>query len=688
MPKNLPPISNEYKKQVRNSILFIILFFLVYLILIFLSLILVAVIGYLVYEIIINLKFNYFVILVSGGLIGMAAFILIFLVKFIFSFQKNDTSAFIEIKRNQEPELFQLIDDVVSEVGTDRPKKVFLCNEVNAFVNYNSTFWSMFLPVKKNLTIGMGLINTTTVSELKAILAHEFGHFSQRSMKVGSYVNQANKMIYDMLYNNKSFTESMESFASAHAILVLFTKFAVWFITGIQWILAKFYDFLYLKHMSLSRQMEFNADAIATYVVGSDVKTASLLRLNLADAALNNSLNFYLDKNIDADTKNIYQNQTTLLQYLAKENNHEIKNDLPYINENEIEKYNKSKLHIEDQWASHPTTKQRVEAIKKLNIPSENVDSRLAKSIVRQFDKYAEKFTKKLFEYNMLSHTEKYLCEKEFEEKYRNLINERAFHSIFNSYYDYKNPYFENYEHLRLEVLHSTDIMMNVDELFSDEKVSLIFEKNALDNDSKFLEMVHKKTYKLKTFDYDGVKYTQKQTPKALNVLQERINVVDGEIKKNDDLIFKVTYQKANTEEKIKFSEMVEKFVNADKEFDIYFDAFHEFIPYTNFMYQRMEVEDIMRNRNIMLTKENIFKAKIKELLNSVFGSYMLTEDQQILKEYIDADFLYFEHNSYNNSDFNALETALGKYKEGLNNAYFKIKKELLNLMAEILEKN
>lgn len=689
MPKKLPPITQEYKTQVRNSIFFILLFFLVYVALITFSLIMVAAIGYLVYEIIITVKFNYFVLLFCGGLIGMAVFVVIFLLKFIFSFQSNDTSQFIEIKRNQEPELFKLIDDVVNEVGTDYPKKVFLSNDVNAFVNYNSAFWSMFLPVRKNLTIGMGLINTTTVSELKAILAHEFGHFSQRSMKVGSYVNQANKMIYDMLYNNKGFTDSMDSFASTHAIIAILTKLAAWFIMGIQWILAKFYDFLYLKHMSLSRQMEFNADAIATYVVGSDVKSASLLRLEISDAAFANSLNFYLDKKIDFDTKNIYNNQTTLLHYLAKENNHDVKNNLPYINENEIDRYNKSKLHIEDQWASHPTIKQRIEAIKKLNIPSENVDDRLAKSIVNYFEKYAEKFTDKLFEYNAISHTEKYLNETEFVENYKNLIIEKSFPKIFNAYYDFKNPIFENYEKIKLELLNSDDsVIQTVEDLFSDEKVSLIFEKNALDNDSKVLEMVQKNSYKLKTFDYDGVKYTQKQTPKALQIVNERIILVDDEIKKNDDEIFKLVYQMASIEEKIKFSELVENFNHADKEFDVYFNAFNEFLPYIDFMSMRMEIEDILRNRNILLTKEKVFKDKIKEFLSSVFGKYILAEDKQNLLDYVEADYLYFENKKYINWDINALDKALGKYQETLSSSYFKMKKELLILMSEIIYKN
>ncbi|GGP01858.1 hypothetical protein GCM10010992_03920 [Cloacibacterium rupense] len=686
MTKNLPPISKEYKKQVTNSILFIILFFFIYLLLIFLSLVLVAAIGYLVYAIISNLKFNYLVILVCGGLIGMGVFILIFLVKFIFNFQKNDTSAYIEIKRNTEPELFKLIDEVVNEVGTEQPKKVFLSNDVNAFVNYNSTFWSMFLPVKKNLTIGMGLINTTTVSELKAILAHEFGHFSQKSMKVGSYVNQANKMIYDMLYNNKDLTDYMDKFASAHAIIAIFTKFAVWFIMGIQWILAKFYDFLYLKHMSLSRQMEFNADAIATYVVGSEVKSASLLRLDLSDAALGNSLNFYLDKNVNADTKNIYQNQTTLLHYLSKENNHEVKNGLPYINENELDRYNKSKLQIEDQWASHPTIQQRITAIKKLNIPSENIDSRLAKNIVKQFDQYAEKFTDKLFEYNMLTHTGNYLTEQEFEENYKNLLAEKSFPKIFNSYYDVKNPVCEDFDKIKSELLHSEKLNISKNELFDDEKVSLIFEKNALDSDSKVLEMIQKKTYKLKTFDYDGVKYTQKQTSKAQKILSDRMFIIDNEIKKNDDQIFKFIYQNATTEQKLKFSDLVENFTKADKEFDDYFNAFQAFVPYLDFMSQRMEISDIMRNRNILLPKENIFKGKIKELITSHFGKYMQIEDKQILDEYVDADHLYFEHNTYNNNEIERLNTALGKYQEVLSSGYFKMKKEVLNLMEEILQ--
>jgi len=34
---------------------------------------------------------------------------------------------------------------------------------------YNSSFWSMFLPVRKNLEIGLGLVNSINISEFKQL---------------------------------------------------------------------------------------------------------------------------------------------------------------------------------------------------------------------------------------------------------------------------------------------------------------------------------------------------------------------------------------------------------------------------------------------------------------------------------------------------------------------------------------
>ena len=59
------------------------------------------------------------------------------------------------------------------------PHRVFVSHEVNACVFFNQSFWSLIIPAKKNLLIGLGLVNRLNLTEFKAVLAHEFGHFSQ-----------------------------------------------------------------------------------------------------------------------------------------------------------------------------------------------------------------------------------------------------------------------------------------------------------------------------------------------------------------------------------------------------------------------------------------------------------------------------------------------------------------------------
>ncbi len=124
-------------------------------------------------------------LVLAAGLVVLGVMIVYFLIKFMFKTHKTDLSDLTLITRAQHPDLFAFIDGIVKEVGTPFPNKIYISPQVNASVFYDSSFWSMFFPIKKNLHIGMGLVNTITEEEFKAILAHEFGHFSQKSMKVG-----------------------------------------------------------------------------------------------------------------------------------------------------------------------------------------------------------------------------------------------------------------------------------------------------------------------------------------------------------------------------------------------------------------------------------------------------------------------------------------------------------------------
>ena len=366
MEKVTVNVSENFKKMASQAIFSIIVFIIVYILLLGLAVGLTILCGYLGLGIIAS-RLSFITLLLGLGIASVGVFILFFLVKFIFKTHKIDRSHLIEITLNEEPKLFQFIQEIVDEVQTDFPKKIYLSSDVNASVFYDSSFWSMFFPIRKNLQIGVGLINTVSEDEFKAILAHEFGHFSQRSMKVGSYVYNVNQVIFNMLYDNDSYGSLAQSWASISGFIAIFVSLAFKIVEAIQWILRQVYGFVNKSYMSLSREMEFHADEVAANVAGSRPLITSLSRLELAGYSFNIVLNYYGGKiNQAIKTKDIYPQHRFVMNYLAKEQDIKLEGNLPQVDINYMSKYNKSKLIIKNQWASHPSNEDRVEALKKL----------------------------------------------------------------------------------------------------------------------------------------------------------------------------------------------------------------------------------------------------------------------------------------------------------------------------------
>ena len=132
----------------------------------------------------------------------------------------------------------------------------------------------------------MGLINRLNLTEFKAVLAHEFGHFSQNSMRLGSYVYTANRVIADIVYGRGA----LDRFVSMLSRLDLRIAIFAWGFIGVLWTMRKGLELLYrginFAHVSLSREMEYNADLVAASVTGSDALVFALVRLDLASDAL------------------------------------------------------------------------------------------------------------------------------------------------------------------------------------------------------------------------------------------------------------------------------------------------------------------------------------------------------------------------------------------------------------------
>ena len=114
------------------------------------------------------------------------------MVRGLFVIKHAKDESLIELQRDEQPTLFAFLDRLADETRAPRPHRVYLSARVNAAVFYELSFWNLVFPTKKNLELGLGLVNVLSLDELKAVIAHEYGHFAQRSMAVGrwAYVAQ------------------------------------------------------------------------------------------------------------------------------------------------------------------------------------------------------------------------------------------------------------------------------------------------------------------------------------------------------------------------------------------------------------------------------------------------------------------------------------------------------------------
>lgn len=149
-------VSASFRAQATKAVLAILIFLFSYIVLFFFALGLACLCIYGGISLMLFYQ-NLITLLLGLGIASLGIFVFVFMVKFLFSSKKFDRSHLVEIQPEDHPELFEIINEIVQKVDTNFPKKDYLSADVNAGVFYDSNFWGMFLPVQKNLQIGLGL---------------------------------------------------------------------------------------------------------------------------------------------------------------------------------------------------------------------------------------------------------------------------------------------------------------------------------------------------------------------------------------------------------------------------------------------------------------------------------------------------------------------------------------------------
>jgi Zn-dependent protease with chaperone function len=335
------------------------------------------------------------------GSIAITGFLFIFLVKGLFKRQGSDDSLKVEIFEKDQPELFAFIRRVCSDTKAPSPYRVFLTPEVNAAVFYETSILNLIFPVRKNLMIGLGLVNMLTLAEFKAVLAHEFGHFAQSSMRLGSYVYVANRIIFDMVYGRDFWDTALSNWKNVGDFRISLPGHLLY---GIVWVLRKILELAFrlinFAEASLSREMEFHADLVAVSLTGSDVLIHGLRRLGLADASLSHSLqDLKSASHHHLYTRDLYFHQTRGVDHVRRVEKKPDFGEPPALPENPSERsqvFTKEEEGISSMWASHPSNYDREENAKRRYFRSP-LDDRSPWLLFRNTAQVKEQLTRELY---------------------------------------------------------------------------------------------------------------------------------------------------------------------------------------------------------------------------------------------------------------------------------------------------
>jgi Zn-dependent protease with chaperone function len=159
----------------------------------------------------------------------------------------------VPLTEANQPELWKLVREVASDAGQAPPAQLFLAEDVNAFVTERDS--RLGFGGKRVLGIGLPLMHVLTVPQLRAVLAHEFGHFYGGDTKLGPFLYRTRMAIGRTITKLKKKESKLSK---------PFEWYGKWF--------------LRVTH-SISREQEYAADAVAVRLTGREPAASALRRI-------------------------------------------------------------------------------------------------------------------------------------------------------------------------------------------------------------------------------------------------------------------------------------------------------------------------------------------------------------------------------------------------------------------------
>ncbi len=347
--------------------------------------------AYGLFELMLNGGEHPFFLIVVGGLLS---FLSVFMFKSLFIFSKNKINQGQEVKQEEEPVLFDYLYGIADEIGAPRPHKVYISHFVSAAVSYDLNIFNLLIPYKKNLHIGLGLVNMVNTGEFKSILAHEFGHFAQRSMLLGRYVYVAQQIAIKIVHKR----DALDDFLAGLSSIDLRVAWIGWILSILVWAMRALIQTLFsvvsLAERALSKEMEFQADIVAVSLTGSDALIQGLHKLRAADEAFGASLD-EVDRQLKKGkaVPDLFTLQTNFVEQVRVIRNDSSIGDAPIGDRNaSFRVFDSGLVNPPQMWETHPSDNEREENAKRDYLYAE-IDTNSAWDLFKDPKEIREKVT-------------------------------------------------------------------------------------------------------------------------------------------------------------------------------------------------------------------------------------------------------------------------------------------------------
>jgi Zn-dependent protease with chaperone function len=179
------------------------------------------------------------------------------------------------LNATDHPRLFNELAMIADALKQPLPREVYLIPDVNAWVAERGG--AVGFGCRRVMGLGLPLLRILTISQLRAVLAHEFAHYYGGDTRLWPWVHKTRAAMARALLNlrSDSLAEALSKFQWGH----LLHQLAVAAITF-------YWTFFMRITQAISRLHEYRADELASHIAGSKALVEGLSAIHGASAAL------------------------------------------------------------------------------------------------------------------------------------------------------------------------------------------------------------------------------------------------------------------------------------------------------------------------------------------------------------------------------------------------------------------